>query len=860
MHGKNINTLLTKLRYCLVFAIALSGAAAAYADFRDDVDFTKLRNEYGSNLPNGQGIRIAQIEFVRDGAWAPTAQGDLAGKNFTYASSFNGANSGHGYEVGVYLGGNNSSMTPGLEGWTAYEAWNYIGRGSLNGNRYLEPLPASWDIENHSWGGNDALYAPVILAKMDYRIQRDNVIACVGVDNGGSLSNLLANGYNSIAVGSSTGNHPQSGSNVDGSGRCKPDLVGTATYTSYATPIVASSAAILVGETKRNPSLGEARSPLAIKALLMAGATKGEFGDWSNSPSQPLHRTWGAGEVNIYNSYKALVAGRKYPSSASYVGPDGWDVNTVSNGSRRYFISVPNGQTLTLSAVLTWYRHIQPDSTWGNYTPRMSNLRLTLWRTDGSLNPTSEVTYSDSHIDNVEHVYQRDLPSGNYALEVTGSDGGEKYGLAWKGQLDGTATGGSPSTPPPAPTPEPTPTPTPEPQPTPQPQPQPEPTPQPTPAPTTPEFVSNSSTADIGTVGAGGSFSYNSGNSTLTITSTGVDLIGARDGCYVMTKSTWGDFEISTRIHSLNAANVSAKAGLTIRESTAANSMAASVVVTAGGNVCFLRRTRTGSFATVTTVLQVSAPVNLKLRRVGGVVTAYYSRDGGSTWASLGIGEVAFGQNVQAGLVATSKDTNAPVTAQVDVPTLTTGISQNAFGNLNLFDIGTVNVAATGGFDGGSSVYTLNATGVFAGKNREGIAFLGRRSNGDGAISTMVESNTSGPGALRAGLMIRDALADNAPQVTLGIIESTGLVAFEYRTTYGGYVATHYAHTSGRYLILDRRGNVFTALVSSDGVNWSTIGTATVVMRSDAQIGLVGISKSLTESTSIRFSGFDVVP
>jgi hypothetical protein len=460
----------------------MGAVPAVHAGFKDDVDFTKLKAEYGAGLPNVAGVRLIQVEYMRDGFWAPQPTGEVAGKTFNYISSTFGGFSSHANEVAGYLAGTSTSMTPELLTWKTSEAITFTGRNNLNGGRSIAPAVASWDVENHSWAGNDPLWCFDILYKEDYRIERDNIVAFTGVDNGPSMSQEMANGYNSIAVGVSNGNHPHSGTTLDTAGRAKPDLVAPLSYTSYATPVVASTAMILIAESQRTPALAAARNAIVVKALLLAGATKSEFPSWTHSQQHPLDTIYGAGELNVYNSYKALVAGQQSPSTVKETALDGWDFNTTSTGSRRlYFFSVPAGKRMTLSAVLSWYRHIVPNGTWQVLTPRLENLDLKLWRSSGFV-AGGQVDSSNSTIDNVEHIYNTTLLSGQYALEVAAAVNGEKYGLAWKSTL---VSDGSPSVPDalPAPSPLPTPLPTPSPSPTPIPTALPTPTPSPTPLP-----------------------------------------------------------------------------------------------------------------------------------------------------------------------------------------------------------------------------------------------------------------------------------------------------------------------------------------------------------------------------------------
>ncbi len=430
----------------LIFACLAFAPLVARGDFKDDIGFTQLQTQYGSALPTGTGVRLAQIEYIRDGNWKPDTSGELSGKSLTYSTSQFGSISSHANEVAAYLLGSTTSITPGVTGWQAYEATNYIGTGSLKGGRTLAPLPSTWDVENHSWGGVFANDNINITRKLDHRIESENVIAAVGIDNASSLSLLLAQGYNAITVGTSTGNHPVTGTTYEGAGRHKPDLVGTAVWTSYATPIVASCATLLIGKINADSSLAAARNPRVIKAILMAGATKSEFPNWSRTTSAPLDATYGAGEVNIYNSYHILVAGQKSASTNAH-STSGWDNTTTGSSSKFYRLTVPSGKRANLSAILTWHRRYNvpsasADAAWFTMDPiTLANLDLVLWNANNAFTATTELTRSASTIDNVEHTYSTNLPAGNYLFEVAADTSSERYGLAWNMELSDDPNG-----------------------------------------------------------------------------------------------------------------------------------------------------------------------------------------------------------------------------------------------------------------------------------------------------------------------------------------------------------------------------------------------------------------------------------
>ena len=104
MHGKYYTYSIGKqVGFCLAVALTLGGFSTARADFRDDVDYTKLKNEYGTSLPNGSGVRVLQVEYLRNGYWAPQASGELASKTFSYQTDIYGGYSSHANEVGTFL-------------------------------------------------------------------------------------------------------------------------------------------------------------------------------------------------------------------------------------------------------------------------------------------------------------------------------------------------------------------------------------------------------------------------------------------------------------------------------------------------------------------------------------------------------------------------------------------------------------------------------------------------------------------------------------------------------------------------------------------------------------------------------------
>ena len=177
-----------------------------------------------------------------------------------------------------------------------------------------------------------------------------------------------------------------------------------------------------------------------MKAVILAGAIKDDLPSWSHSQTQPLDSTYGAGVLNVYNSY-LIQSGGNYagllvePPSA--VGIDGWDYSAVSKNAPLYYnFEVPAGSTATeLSIVLAWNAEVTDSLAGGSFSPdvTLDNLDLRLFDSSNSFLET-EVEASISTVDNVEHIRLLDLGEGTYTLEVSNltNGPGRDYGLAWR--------------------------------------------------------------------------------------------------------------------------------------------------------------------------------------------------------------------------------------------------------------------------------------------------------------------------------------------------------------------------------------------------------------------------------------------
>ena len=424
-------------------ALLLAAATPpARADWRDEVGYSRLLQTFTNGIPDSVTGGVTQVE-------APIVEGDttnyylpnaadprFAGKTIVNKSNGTGT-SGHATGVGANFYGLGSSLVPGT---TAIDAYN--------ANTWINSLPYTETrrVQNHSWivhtldaSNPPETTVPAINARIDYLVNQSGVVCVAGVNNGYSttLPYFLAQAYNLVSVGLSNGQHSAGLTAYDGAGRIKPDLVAPDTLTSFATPQVSSAAGLLAQKLSESPyALSGANLPRVVKALLLSGATKDGFPNWSRSTTRPIDARHGAGQFNVLLSYRTLLGGR---GTYNQLLPDSaWAHEsvraTLSETRRTYFFDVPAGAASPrFAATLVWHRAVS-GSNFAGYTTSLENLDLALHSVAaGTFTVGAPLQTSASTVDNLEHLYVPELPAGRYALRVSSdSDVSTPYALAWR--------------------------------------------------------------------------------------------------------------------------------------------------------------------------------------------------------------------------------------------------------------------------------------------------------------------------------------------------------------------------------------------------------------------------------------------
>jgi hypothetical protein len=434
--------------------VSVWGTAAA-ADWKSDVGFTRLQSELGAQTPTGAGVQVTQVE-AGDSYYLPNTglTAEFGGKTFIQKSTPAYVSS-HATTVAQYFYGTQSSIAPGIATIENYNSANWKGIGFLQYGYALSP-PTSSRVANHSWIGSSL--DPQILAGVDWVVNRDEYIQVVAMG-----SPQLANAFNVISVGLSAG-RPGNTSAMSApysAGRARPDLVAPGAALSWATPMVASATALLVEEghrsgntlstdpavkftTNRNGNViyNSERSEV-VKAALMGGANRrsANFASaYTVNSSNGLNTSYGAGELNVYNSYHLIKAGEQNSREDCQAGGGeilarGFDYDPSFGGASQsnkvatyVFKALTTGD---LAASLVWNLNVSSLTNTG-FSASLYNLDLALYDTTAN----QLVGQSTSTIDNTENLWYTSLtPNHSYLLQVTTAPGQADflwdYGLAW---------------------------------------------------------------------------------------------------------------------------------------------------------------------------------------------------------------------------------------------------------------------------------------------------------------------------------------------------------------------------------------------------------------------------------------------
>ena len=447
-----------------------------------------LQAQLGGNIPTGSGVSVMHVEAAEtyvdhDGSletpdypvYLPNdTDTQFLTKIFTDKSNLaTGFYSGHATSVAKYMYGNTNSIAPGVTMINAYLSNGWLWSDYLQPGEN-QPLKTPDRVSNFSWIG-DIGYAES-LRRADWVVDTDEMTMCVGIKNSsGQNSSLLSGAFNVIAIGKSDGDNGFGTNQLDGdymSGRVRPEIVAPLSSSSSATGLTSSAVSLLIETSQSSPGLANDPIELStinrsggtvyntersevIKAVLMAGAdriTSNTTGndiidyraDAINQTSNGLDKRYGAGQLNIQNSYNIIIAGEQNSDEddgggSGSIADTGFDYdpsfggNRSSNTAASYYFNTNSGGSF-LSATLAWNININGgDDTSFSGAAEFYDLDLSLYDVT---NGQALIIDSISYINNSESIWTYLPKNKNYLLKVTIKSGQSQfdwdYALAWR--------------------------------------------------------------------------------------------------------------------------------------------------------------------------------------------------------------------------------------------------------------------------------------------------------------------------------------------------------------------------------------------------------------------------------------------
>jgi len=168
-------------------------------------------------------------------------------------------------------------------------------------------------------------------------------------------------------------------------------------------------------------------------------------------------------------------------------------------------------------------------------------------------------------------------------------------------------------------------------------------------------------------------------------------------------------------------------------------------------------------------------------------------------------------------------------------------------------DIGGVGISGRASMTNGQ--VTISASGADIWDYADGFHFVYQPLVGDGEIVARVAGLGNSDAWAKAGVMIRESLDADAPHAFSAITSGNG-AAFQRRVVQGG-LSLHTAGptvTAPGWVRLVRHGNTFTGSMSSNGANWTTVGSGIIPMSAGVFVGLAATAHNNAVLNSASFT------
>jgi hypothetical protein len=154
-------------------------------------------------------------------------------------------------------------------------------------------------------------------------------------------------------------------------------------------------------------------------------------------------------------------------------------------------------------------------------------------------------------------------------------------------------------------------------------------------------------------------------NGTYAVVGSGAGLGGTNDAIHLLSKVWSGDGDVIVQVTDVEDTGSGARAGLMFRETTAAGSKYAAVMIAPGSGAIFSSRLQDDQAASETSLAGIQTPYWVRLNRTGNTISGYVSADGGS-WQFADSSTITMSSEINIGLFTTAQDDTALCTATFD--------------------------------------------------------------------------------------------------------------------------------------------------------------------------------------------------
>ena len=194
--------------------------------------------------------------------------------------------------------------------------------------------------------------------------------------------------------------------------------------------------------------------------------------------------------------------------------------------------------------------------------------------------------------------------------------------------------------------------------------------------------------------------------------------------------------------------------------------------------------------------------------------------------------------------------------AATDAAEVTVRVGTGQSATFQNADIGAV--SAAGSYSEAGGVHTVVGSGADIWNNKDEFHYVYLPLSGDGEITAKmtITDNPGGDKWAKAGLMIRETLDPGARNVMIHRSAGNGN-RLQIREEVDGSSSSE-GDTDLAWIRLNRTGDQFTGSVSTDGLTWTELHTATLAMTEDVWIGMAVTSHSDGDLTTATFENLDV--